>query len=59
MKILLLFLIITSCALPPRYRNKPVLYQEKLKKCTVGLIGKYGVEAKKAVEVCKDIYKAR
>lgn len=59
MKILLLFLIITSCALPPRYRNKSVLYQEKLKKCTTDLIGKYGVEAIKSVKVCKDIYNAK
>jgi hypothetical protein len=60
MKYLLPIFFITSCALPPRYNgNKPALYQEKLKKCTIELVGKYGVEAEKAVKVCKNIYKAR
>lgn len=63
MKFLLILITLTSCALPspiPRNnKNKSSLYQEKIKKCTLELIGKYGVEAEKSVKVCRDIYKAK
>lgn len=61
MKFLLILITLTGCALPiPRNnKNKSSLYQEKIKKCTLELIGKYGVEAEKSVKVCRDIYKAK
>ena len=59
----LLFLILTSCALPlPITRNnlkKHFSYTEKIKKCTLELIGNHGVEAEKSVKVCKNIYRAK
>ena len=33
--------------------------KEYIKKCTLELIGKYGVEAEKSVKVCRDIYNAK
>lgn len=61
MRLLFIFLL-TGCALPsPIYRNikKPVTYSEKIKKCTIELIGEYGVDAEKSVKTCKDIYRAK
>lgn len=58
----LFILLLTGCALPsPIYRNtkKPSLYQEKIKNCSLELIGVHGVEAEKAVRVCKSVYKAK
>jgi len=63
MKFLLILITLTGCALSSPVsrsnKNKALLYQEKLRKCTVELIGKYGVEAEKSVKVCKNIYRAK
>lgn len=60
MRFLLIFLTLISCTMPPRkFENNSMAYQEKLKKCVMGLIGKYGVEAEKASRVCLNIYKAK
>jgi hypothetical protein len=63
MKILFILLILTGCAFPPpiarNAKKKLKPYSKKIKICTLDLIGKHGVEAQKAVKVCKNIYRAK
>jgi len=57
---ILLLLLATSCALPFETRNnnkEDLLAVDKLHNCVREMIGKYGIKAKIAQEVCSDIYK--
>lgn len=58
MKLIIIMVLFTACALPKVRSNKVENITSKIHRCVVNLIGGHGVEAEKATKVCTAIYKA-
>lgn len=69
MKLLALLILTTSCALHVPGRTKPGKKEqaktpqktniESVRECVEALMSKHGVEAKKSLEVCENIYRRK
>jgi len=57
MKLILIMMILMSCAQVQKRVPKKKFANEKLKECVIELIGVHGVKALTAQEVCEKIYK--
>lgn len=57
MKLLIVLLLLGSCANLPMKRGEENVAATKMEKCITNFIGKFAIKAKIAQEVCESIHK--